>query len=45
MKKLLIFVALAIGTGAWAQGIGNPAENASLESGFVRVGEIQSVTI
>ena len=46
MKKTVIlsFVALAFGTGAWAQGIGNPAENASLECGFVRVGEIQSIS-
>ena len=45
MKKsvILTFVALAIGTGAWAQGIANPAENAFLENGFVRVGEIQSI--
>ena len=43
-KSMILFVALAIGTGAWAQGIGNPAENASLENGFVRVGEIQSIT-
>ena len=46
MKKSVIlpFVALAIGIGARAQNIANPAENASLESGFVRVGEIQSIS-
>ena len=44
MKKMVILFALAIGTGAWAQNKANPAENASLESGFVRVGEIQSIT-
>lgn len=44
MKKIVILIALAIGTGAWAQSIANPAENASLESGFVRVGEIQSIS-
>lgn len=44
MKKMVILFALSIGTGAWAQSIANPAENASLESGFVRVGEIQSIT-
>ena len=46
MKRTVILslVALAIGASAWAQGIGNPAENASLESGFVRVGEIQSIS-
>ncbi|MBO4435247.1 MAG: hypothetical protein J5769_07355 [Bacteroidales bacterium] len=43
MKKraILFLAALAIGIGAWAQ---NPAENASLESGYVRVGEIQSIS-
>ena len=46
MKKsvILSFVALAFGTGAWAQNIANPADNASLEGGFVRVGEIQSIS-
>ena len=46
MKKsvLLFLAALALGTGTWAQSISNPAENASLESGFVRVGEIQSIS-
>lgn len=46
MKKRIIlsFVALAIGTGSWAQGIANPAENAFLEGGFVRVGEFRSTT-
>jgi hypothetical protein len=46
MKKsaILSLVALAIGTGAWAQNIANPAENAFVENGFVRVGEIQSIS-
>ena len=46
MKKivLLSFIALAICTVARAQGIANPAENATLNYGFVRVGEIQSNT-
>ena len=46
MKKILIpsFVALAFSTGAWAQGIANPAENASLDHGFVRIGEVQSTS-
>lgn len=46
MKKiaLLCLAALAFSTGTLAQGISNPAENASLERGFVRVGEIQSVS-
>ena len=45
MKKtaILSLVALAIGSGAWAQGIANPAENASLESGYLRVGEFHSI--
>ena len=45
MKKrvILFFVALVFGTGAWAQG-GNPAGKAFFESGFVRVGEIQSIS-
>ena len=45
MKKTVILslIALAICTGARAQGIANPAENASLDYGFVRVGEIQSI--
>ena len=39
MKKnvILTFVALAFGMGAWAQNIANPADNASLDGGFVRV--------
>lgn len=44
MKKTvsLIIAALCIGTGAWAQGIiGNPAENAGLQNGFVRIGEFR----
>ena len=46
MKKIvLIAAALAIGTGAWAQGgIGNPAENATLDNGFIRIGELRSDT-
>lgn len=46
MKKILIlsFVALAFGTGARAQRISNPAENAFSENGFVRVGEFQSIS-
>ena len=46
MKKIVIlsFVALAFGSGAMAQSISNPAENAFLEGGFVRVGEVQSVS-
>lgn len=44
MKKtvILTFVSLAFGTGVWAQGIANPAENASLDYGYVRIGEFQS---
>ena len=42
-KVILSFVAFAFGTGALAQSIDNPAENASLDNGFVRVGEIQSI--
>ena len=38
---LSIFV-LAFGTGAWAQSTANPAENAFLDNGFVRIGEFQS---
>ncbi|MBO4416628.1 MAG: hypothetical protein J5801_00745 [Bacteroidales bacterium] len=46
MKKLVLlsFILLALCTGAWAQGTANPAESAFLEYGFVRVGEIQSIT-
>ncbi|MBO4340159.1 MAG: hypothetical protein J5835_01850 [Bacteroidales bacterium] len=45
MKKsvILSIVALAIGTGARAQSLANPAENAYMENGFVRIGEIQSI--
>ena len=45
MKKTVIlsFFALAFSAGAWAQGgIANPAENAALDYGFVRIGEFQS---
>ena len=46
MKKLVIlpFVALAFGIGAGAQSISNPAENTFLENGYVRVGEVQSIS-
>ena len=46
MKKsiVLFFAALAAGTGAWAQVIANPAENAALDNGFVRVGAIQNIS-
>ena len=46
MKKIVILsiVALAFGTGARAQSIANPAENAFQDDGFVRVGEIQSIS-
>ncbi|MBO4670605.1 MAG: hypothetical protein J5640_02015 [Bacteroidales bacterium] len=46
MKKsvILSLAALAIGTGAWAQSIANPADNALLEGGFVRIGEFQSIS-
>lgn len=41
MKKTVLTIAvLALGTGVWAQN--NPAQNASLENGFVRIGEFQS---
>lgn len=46
MRKtaLLTIAALVLGTGAWAQGgiTDNPAENASLDSGFLRIGEFQN---
>lgn len=45
MRKtaLLTIAALALGSGAWAQGItDNPAANAFLDSGFLRVGEFQN---
>ena len=45
MKKIAFtLIALAFGAGARAQSIANPAENAFLESGFVRVGEVQSIS-
>lgn len=44
MKKIAFLLAVAVGSSAWAQSIANPAENASLESGFVRVGEIRSIS-
>jgi len=37
-------VALALSTGAWAQNIANPAENAFLENGLVRIGEIRRIS-
>ena len=44
MKKriILAIAALAAGTLAWGQNMANPAETATLEHGFVRVGEFQS---
>lgn len=44
MKKIVILslFTLVFGTGAWAQGIANPAENASQDNGFVRIGEFRS---
>jgi len=44
MKKsvLITLAILASCAGAWAQSIDNPAENAFLENGFVRIGEFQS---
>ena len=43
MKKTVLTIAiLALGTSLWAQE--NPALNASLENGFVRIGEFQSTT-
>ena len=46
MKKtvLLSVMALLIGTGLWAQGLGNPAESAYLDNGYLRVGEFQSTS-
>ncbi len=47
MRKtaLLTIAALVLGTGAWAQSItDNPAENASRDGGFLRIGEFQSTT-
>ena len=46
MKKIVIvsIVVLAFCTGARAQNIANPAETAYLDYGFVRVGEIQSIS-
>lgn len=45
MKKIVIsLAALLLGTAAWAQSIGNPAQNASLDKGFVRIGEIQQTS-
>ena len=43
MKKTVITIAmLALGTGIWAQN--NPAQNATLENGFIRIGEFRSNT-
>ncbi|MBP5333383.1 MAG: hypothetical protein J6Y66_04365 [Bacteroidales bacterium] len=44
MKKtaILTIMAMAIGTGALAQNAANPAETASLDGGFLRIGEFQS---
>ena len=46
MKKIILisFAALAFGTLTWAQNIANPAENAFLDGGFIRIGEIQSIS-
>lgn len=44
-KSIIIFlIALAFGMGARAQSIANPAENAFLDNGFVRVGEFRSAS-
>ena len=44
MRKIafLSLIALSFASGAWAQGLDNPAENASLSNGFVRVGEFRN---
>lgn len=44
MKKILILIlaALVSTAGLFAQGAGNPAENAAFESGFLRVGDFSS---
>jgi len=46
MKKLTLslLAAFAACTGAWAQSLDNPALNANLENGFVRIGEFRSNT-
>ncbi|MBO4841981.1 MAG: hypothetical protein J5478_01220 [Bacteroidales bacterium] len=45
MKKLAIsFLAFAIGISAWSQTLENPAATASLENGFVRIGEFNSTS-
>jgi hypothetical protein len=46
MKKIVLisFIALAFCTGARAQSMANPAETAFMDNGFVRIGEIQSIT-
>lgn len=46
MKKIVILsiFVLAFYTGAWAQSTANPAENAYLDYGFVRIGEIQNIS-
>ena len=41
---IVAIAALTLCMGAWAQNSVNPAENASLESGFVRIGEIRTNT-
>lgn len=41
-KTVLIMAMLAIGSSVWAQN--NPAQNALLEYGFVRIGEFQSTS-
>lgn len=44
MRKIafLSLIALSFTSGAWAQGLDNPADNALLDNGFLRVGEFSS---
>ena len=44
MRKIafLSLIALSFTSGAWAQGLDNPADNALLDNGFLRVGEFNS---
>lgn len=46
MKKLTLslLAAFAACTGAWAQSLDNPAMNANLENGFVRIGDFRSTS-
>ena len=41
-KSFLLIAALFFGGAAWAQDIDNPADNAFLDNGFVRIGEFRS---